>query len=446
MSDWWKQARDHVQPHLSSLRVGVYASGGAPSHHIGLVALWGGKPKPIYADQIAAGTLAEFDSVIFPGGGLLAMAGQLTPMGKTGANNLRRWVEEGGTYIGSCAGSCHPLRMSDPYREALPLAVQIEMCDLTPVNAAAGDWGLDSPGTGRIKIEVIPSNHPLMEGLESTFDVVHYNGPLFPPNQGTAGKVLEATKDFTPFEKSLGVEGETTISRAVKANAHVAYRQQIGHGQIILFGSHPEFGASALQLGWIPASRMLANALRLVPVRGTPIPVEGEVSLGGLERSLETARQLRQTLSNIISLGEHLPQNTPPFLGYSGLALWNAAIIESIQVLERLEEWLPTCPTGRLEAAYLLDREAKPDQDFGFVGMSQLLERALEMACQAETKPPNQWPAFTGPYNEFLSHPYHLVAAVYLSAGGLIAGAALQAAAFAAQNGLKAPNLFPLTA
>ncbi|MDX2004411.1 MAG: hypothetical protein SFU83_03960 [Meiothermus sp.] len=446
MADWWKQARDHVQPHLGSLRVGVYASGGAPSHHIGLLALWGGKPTPVYADEIAAGKLSDFDAVIFPGGGLLAMAGQLKPMGAAGATNLRRWVESGGTYIGSCAGSCHPLRMSDPYLEAQPLAAQTQMCDLTPVNAAAGEWGLDSPGTGRMRVEAVPGGHPLLEGLESDFDIIHYNGPLFPPAEGTAGRVLEAAQDFTPFERSLGLEGETTFSRAVKAGARVAYRQAVGSGQIILFGSHPEFGASTLQLGWLPAARMLANALRLVPAGGSPKPARGELGRESLEHACNTATALRQTLTKIISLGEHLPDNTPPFLGHSGPALWNAAIIEAIQVLESLEPWLANCPTGSFEAPYLLDCEARPDQDFGFAGARQLLDRALEMARRAEATPPSQWPPFTGPYNEFLSHPYHLVAAVYLSAGGLVAGAALQAAAFAAHNGLPTSEFFALTA
>ncbi|MES4792962.1 MAG: hypothetical protein C4321_08215, partial [Chloroflexota bacterium] len=63
-------------------------------------------------------------------GGLRAMAGQLDPLGEVELPRLRAWVEVGGTYIGTCAGSCHPLRMSDPYREALPLAARFQMCEV----------------------------------------------------------------------------------------------------------------------------------------------------------------------------------------------------------------------------------------------------------------------------------------------------------------------------
>jgi hypothetical protein len=45
-----------------------------------------------------------------------------------------------------------------------------------------------------------------------------------------------------------------------------------------------------------------------------------------------------------------------------------------------------------------------------------------------------------------LTHPYHLVASVYLSAAGLVAGAALQTTAFATLNALPEPYIIPLIA
>ncbi len=444
MQDWWQQTLDAVQDHMGGLRIAVYGSGGAPSHHLGLVGLWGGSPRVIHANAIASGGLSNFDAVIFPGGGLFAMAGQINPLGPQGIAEVRKWVEAGGTYIGSCAGSCHPLRMSDPYRAALPAAAEFQMCNLTPLNAAAGDWGLDSPGTGRLRVQAEP--HPLMEGLSGEFEVVHYNGPLFPPQPGTAGRVLASGSSFTPFEASLGLQTDsTTLSRAIAQGARMAFRQQVGAGQIILFGSHPEFGGSALQLGWLPAVRMLANAFKLVPARGQPAPMPGAINPSALEQMQHDATELQALLERIAPWGAQLPANTPPFLGYSGPELWQAAIAESQQVLSALHNWLTDCPVGdNLEGAFLLDMPPQPDQDFGFAGTRQILHKALEMTRQAEATPPSQWPAFTGAYNEFLAHPYHLVAAVYLSAAGLIAGATLQAAAFAKSNGLAQPDI-PIT-
>lgn len=444
MTNRWNETTHSGPPHLRNLRVAVYASGGAPAHHLALLALWGGLPGVIHAEEITAGGLDGLDAVIFPGGGLLAMAGQLEPLGAEGVAKVRAWVDSGGTYIGTCAGSCHPLRMSDPYREALPAAAQFQMCEVTPLNAATGEWGLDSPGTGRIRVR--PEDHPLFEGFSEPFEIVHYNGPLFPSVPGAAGEVLGATEAFTPFERSLGLGGETTLERSIARGARIAYHQPVGAGQVILFGSHPEFGASALQLGWLPASRLLANALKTVRAHGSVSSKTGTVSRETLSEATRTVRELEEVLERLAPLQRHLPPNTPPFLGQSGPELWTAALQESRQVLERMRLWLASGPVGEgLAASFLLDSAPRPNQDFGFAGVKQLLARALEMARQALAIPPEAWPAFSGAYDEFLSHPYHLVASVYLSAGGLIAGAAIQATAFAAANGLPLPGIVPLT-
>lgn len=442
--DWWAELRSKTRPHLTGLRVAIYGSGGAPSHHLALLALWGGQPRVLNAKEIALGGLADFDVVVFPGGGLRAMAGQLSPLGERGIAELRQWVSEGGTYLGTCAGSCHPLRMSDAYRKSMPLSAGLQMCDLTPVNAAAGEWGLDSPGTGRIRVAADDS--PLMAGLPEGFEIVHYNGPLFPLEPGAAGRVLGATENFTPFEISAGIAGGTTLERAVAAQARIAYCQPFGQGQVILFGSHPEFGASALQLGWLPASKLLANALCLVPARGQAQPLMGQVTPEALRKMDKETLELQTVIRRIAALDQQFPENTPPFLGYAAPQLWQAAITEMDGVLQRLRAWLPSCPIGELNGAFLLDTEPHADQDFGFTGTRQLLRRALEMAHKAASLSRSEWPTISGPYNEFLTHPYHLVASVYLSAAGLVAGAALQTTAFATLNALPEPYIIPLIA
>jgi glutamine amidotransferase PdxT len=102
-----------MRPDLSELRVALYGSGGAPYHHAGLVALWGGDPVPLRADAIRNGALDGFDAIVFPGGGMRAMAGMLDPLGVEGAVAIRRWVAEGGMYLGSCAGSFLPAAVGD---------------------------------------------------------------------------------------------------------------------------------------------------------------------------------------------------------------------------------------------------------------------------------------------------------------------------------------------
>ena len=440
--------RSALAPHLSRLRVAVYASGGAPSHHLALLALWGGNPEIIYADEIISGKLSEYDAVVFPGGGLAAMTGQLEPLGKTGMTTLRRWVEAGGSYLGSCAGSCHPLRMSDAYNEAYPDASPFQICDVTPLNAAAGAWGLDSPGTGRLR--VLPEDCPLFEGLTGPFEIVHYNGPLFPPSTGAAGKVLGSTDDFTPFEVSQESSGKgeaqpTTLGRATSQDARVAYQRRVGEGQVIVFGSHPEFGGSTLQLGWLPGVRLLANALSCVPAQSTPLSPKTDILTEQVPLDFgQRAAELKALLAQAAPLRERLPAETPSFLGLSGVELWDAVITEAQELLRGLEHWAADCPSGNTTSGvHLLDCTPKPGQDVGFMGTCQLLGQALSLTQRA-VDPKAEWPEFTGAYDQLETHPYHLLVGSYLSAGGLIAAAALQATAFTALNALPQPYFVPL--
>lgn len=432
--------RTTLEPHLSGLRVAVYGSGGAPSHHLALLALWGGNSEVIYADEIVGGTLSEYDAVIFPGGGLAAMAGQLEPLGAKGMTALRHWLEAGGSYLGSCAGSCHPLRMSDAYNEAYPDASLFQVCDVTPLNAAAGAWGLDSPGTGRLR--VMPEPHPLFEGLVEPFEIVHYNGPLFPAVPGAAGRVLGSTDHFTPFEVSQGImSGPTVLERVLAQGARVAYHQCVGAGQVTLFGSHPEFGRGPLQLDWLPAVRLLSNALHLVPAGAASAhpPVRSVLSDELLAEIRRGVAALEPVLTEAASLKTRLPTSAPAFLGLPGPELWDAALDEAQQLLSSLKCWLAGCPArGTVQGLHLLDCAPRPGQDVGFMGTRQLLARAHKMVQRA-TDPSAQWPAFTGAYDQLATHPYHLLVSSYLSACGLVAAAALQVAAFTALNDLPLP-------
>lgn len=115
---WWKVLCSQLSAELKHLRVGIYGSGGAPYHHAALVALWGMTPLPVRAEDIHQGILERLDVLIFPGGGMTAMTGMLTPLGTDGAEAVRSWVAEGGMYLGSCAGSFLPVSVGEAYWEA----------------------------------------------------------------------------------------------------------------------------------------------------------------------------------------------------------------------------------------------------------------------------------------------------------------------------------------
>src|SRR2546430_5400470 len=82
-------------------RIALYGSGGSPYHHAAILARAGHGIGFVFPQDIEAGALDGFDAFVMPGGGYLAMAGQLAPLGAAGCRAIREYVESGGMYIGS---------------------------------------------------------------------------------------------------------------------------------------------------------------------------------------------------------------------------------------------------------------------------------------------------------------------------------------------------------
>jgi putative intracellular protease/amidase len=86
--------------------IALYDAGGTGGQGRGSVARILGRAGmhvvPVGAEEIAAGSLADFDVVIFPGG---SGSKQAAAIGECGRDQVRQFVERGGGYIGICAGA-----------------------------------------------------------------------------------------------------------------------------------------------------------------------------------------------------------------------------------------------------------------------------------------------------------------------------------------------------
>jgi hypothetical protein len=446
--------------------IGVYGSGGAPWHHLALAALHGAEVRPLRAEDVAAGRLAELDALVMPGGGALAMAGMLAPLGERGRIAIREWVEAGGTYVSSCAGSVLPLTLAGASEALLPGVSDLRMSAVqlaNPGDATLG--GLASPGVGEIRVRLDPS-HPFAAGLPESVTLMHYNGPLFdlapaPEAQAFAWPVAAEAR-FTAAEHFLTRErgGETTLERCVAAGAATGLEVPVGRGRAILFGSHPEFGLGPLLLGWGAGAQLLVNALascsapqrrpkaagdggwRIAPeAPQTPVATLAHTAADELERIAARFESLTER-----DPGEWLGSaHAASFHGRSAAVAWcedgaAAAALARLAadalaaLASRLQEpdrgWLDDAPRG--------------DQDFGAMGIKQLLARIATMLMRAEvraTEPPER-PEHA--YDLFDSHPFHLAVGSYLSAAGLVSAACLTVAILAARHHTAQPGLHAL--
>lgn len=441
--------------------VGVYGSGGAPWHHLALAAAFGADVVPVRAEDVAAGRLARLDALIVPGGGAIAMAGLLAPLGEDGATAIADWVRGGGTYVASCAGSVLPLALRGAAAESLPLARCLRMVDVPMANEGdATLGGLASPGVGRIRVRLDPT-HPFAAGLPAEIDVVHYNGPLFDLSKAPAGVrpfawPVAATEAFTPAERFLpgGPAGATTFERCVAAGAATGLEADVGDGRIVLFGSHPEFGLGPLLLGWSDAAALLVAALASVPGRAgggaswSARPEQPERAAGALAAdaadALERAAARFEALAADAPEAWLTPEHAARFHGRDARTAWPEDAAAAARVARATASDLAAlAPSLDGDDAAWLDDVPRADQDFGWMGLTQLLARVHAMLDAAEGAPeaPEAPPAHA--YDRFDHHPFHLAVGSYLSAAGLVSAAALTVVVLAARHDASTPALAP---
>ncbi len=187
-------------------RIALYGAGGAPYNHAAVFARAGYEVDFVFPQDVLNGVLAGFDAFVMPGGGYRAMIGQIEPLGREGARALREYVEAGGMYIGCCAGSYDAATVAKSFLDLCPAQEEMCLSGATVWNDGGEEWGLRSPGIGVLRAETVAAQHPVMAGMPATFEIAHYNGPLFRGATALA-RVVGRTERFTPWEEMLGRRG-----------------------------------------------------------------------------------------------------------------------------------------------------------------------------------------------------------------------------------------------
>lgn len=422
-------------------RVALYAGGGSPYHHAAALAAEGHELAFVFPEEIRAGALNAFDVLVVPGGGRRAMIGQLEPLGSEGARAITAFVEAGGMYMSSCAGSYCAADVAPGFRAACPVKDDLDLLDARVWNEAGTHaFGLRSPGIGVLRLRNVAPEHPVMAGIAETFPIVHYNGPLF-----TGAEALAVVDGHEPnFTRGLQFLDPDTpddlIERAAAESVASIVVGERGAGRVLLFGSHPEFGTGAAMDGEPPVGRLLANAVDWqVSITGPqqrsrpPLLMDAPVSAS----HDELVTRVRELAGGVRAAGLRLAARGPsPWLerrramGLFGME--PAEILaEALSDIDRL--------TGDIErlapdvATNILGFRPPQDYDGGYIGVIGLLEIAEKQLSDAA----DRWdePVGADPENAYAnigSSPYHMVAASYLAAVGTVASAAMLCQAFSA--------------
>jgi putative intracellular protease/amidase len=168
------------------------------------------------AEDIAKGVLENKDVVVFTGG---SGSKEGNTIGDAGRESVKKFVQDGGGYLGICAGA---------YLACSKFSWGLGLLDAQTVSSK---W---RRGNGEVEMEITPAGERLTT-LPAARRTVHYgNGPILKP----AGRTDLAPYEPLAFYRTELAENGTPIGAMVNTPAIV--RSQFGKGRVLISSPHPE--------------------------------------------------------------------------------------------------------------------------------------------------------------------------------------------------------------
>jgi glutamine amidotransferase-like uncharacterized protein len=207
---------------LKSIRVAIYADSGATIKDVPQVmrclpAADGFEVMTTTAAKIHAGALDNFDVLIHPGG---SASQQGKNLGTEGRETVRRFVANGGGFIGICAGA---------YLGSVEYPWSLRLLDARVIDDA--HW---ARGQGDVQLRFSPSGAAAL-GVDKETCTIHFeNGPLLGPGKNDD---IDNYELLASFDSEIATNGAP--SGVMKGTAAIA-RGTFEKGRVICFSPHPE--------------------------------------------------------------------------------------------------------------------------------------------------------------------------------------------------------------
>jgi hypothetical protein len=395
----------------------------------------------VFPDEVRAGVLEAFDVFVIPGGARRSMIGELEPLGSAGARAVVSFVEAGGMYTSSCAGSYCAADVGPEFRALCPVKNDLDLCDVRVFNEdPAYPLSLRSPGVGVVRLRNVAPRHPVMADMPEVFEIVHYNGPLF-CGGGTPLAVVDGPEAaFTPGLQRINPDvDDDLLDRAAAERVASIVITDRGAGRVLLFGSHPEFGVRPAMDDELGAARLLHNAVQwqasMTERQSNPRPalaMDAEPAESH-DQLVEKARELADAVrAGAEAIGAREPtawlerRRALSLFGREPTEVFEGALADIDRLATEVAEMVPAVPSQ------ILGFRPRQTYDAGYTGVLALLEMALAQIRLADA----EWSADVGPdpadaYDNLDRSPYHLVAGSYLAAVGNVGSAALLSRSYA---------------
>lgn len=175
--------------------------------------------KCLYGADIRNGALKNFDALVIPGGSANKEAAS---MGAEAREEVRRFVKEGGIYMGVCAGAYLSSQARDTYLGMLPLTTLDQK-----------HWYRVDDGTP-VDVELTPTGMEVFGVTKRNIRIVYENGPIFAAPDGKPDDTYMPLGFFR--SEVVGDGGQPGVMRGAPAMILSRY----GRGIVLAISPHPE--------------------------------------------------------------------------------------------------------------------------------------------------------------------------------------------------------------
>ncbi|PTX97051.1 biofilm PGA synthesis protein PgaB [Spartobacteria bacterium LR76] len=168
------------------------------------------------AEQIRNGELSKYDVVIFTGG---SGSKQAEALQTAGVDEVRKFVQAGGGYIGICAGA---------YLACDRFSWSAKMLNARTVSQK---W---KRGKANVEIELTDEGKKILGDVDGKMLVKYANGPIITSADN------KDMPEFTPLAYFRTEVAENDTPVGVMENSPAVVASTFGKGKLITFSPHPE--------------------------------------------------------------------------------------------------------------------------------------------------------------------------------------------------------------
>ena len=180
------------------------------------------------AAEVRPEVLSQFDLLIFPGG---SGSKQAAALGEEGREHVRKFIRDGGGYVGVCAGA---YLCSAHYSWSLDL-----------IDSSVFTGSREIPGVGkkqmwfrgngaRIDIELTEAGSKIFDEVPLEFDIHFQNGPIISP------KNVPEIEDYQILAWFRGEQVRWEPQRGTMVDTPAIVSGRFGEGRVISISPHPE--------------------------------------------------------------------------------------------------------------------------------------------------------------------------------------------------------------